>query len=38
MLAEAVALKNIKADNIQGFPGCRDASASAAQKVKRVFE
>ena len=38
MLAEAVALKAIRNDNIQGFPGCRNASADAARKVKRVFE
>ena len=38
MLAEAVATKKIRNDNIQGFPGCRNASADAARKVKRVFE
>jgi hypothetical protein len=33
MLAEAVALKKIKTDNIQGFHGCRDASSDAATRL-----
>ena len=38
MLAENYALHSIKKGNIQGFPGCRDASTDAGNRVKRVFE
>lgn len=37
MLAEAVAAKKVKAENIQGFVGCRDASADAANRLSQYL-
>jgi len=38
MLAEELAEQKIKQENIQGFKGCRDASAEAGHRVRRVFD
>lgn len=38
MLAEELAEQKIKQENIQGFKGCRDASAEAGRRVRRVFD
>lgn len=38
MLAEEIAQKQIKTENLQGFKNCRKASADAGNRVKRVFE
>ena len=38
MLAENMALEKIHKEDIHGFKGCRDASADAGNRVKRVFE
>jgi hypothetical protein len=37
MLAEAVAAKKVKSENIQGFVGCRDASADAANRLSQYL-
>ena len=38
MLAEEIALKKIETDNIQGFTGCRDASADAGNRVRSILD
>ena len=38
LLAEVLASEDISNNGLNGFSSCRDATKSAAQKVKRVFE
>ncbi len=38
MLAENMAIEKINKGDIYGYKGCRDASAEAGKRVKRVFE